>query len=95
MNNSLLPQFQEEENKILEDRYGYGSGLMYFDNNERASIKEFLHQSHSRLIDKIVEMIEEEKMPDDSKEPHFPSEGACINCDHNYALNLIQSKLKQ
>jgi hypothetical protein len=58
---NLLPQFQEEENRLLDDaqflRGNLRGGLDYISTNQLKNIKSFLSSSHSRLIDKIVEMI--------------------------------------
>ena len=95
---SLLPQFQEEENKNFDEitfcyihhgRIPASCDQCFL----QKQVKLFLSSSHSRLIDKIVEMVEGEKLentPDNDNDLYRAREEG-----FNSALNLIQSKLKQ
>jgi len=99
MKNSFLPQFQEEENELFDKNFvddqteRWARIISDSDDFEQIKIvKDFLSSSHSRLIDKIVEMVEGEK--------HNCSNPMCeicgsLECPIDRALSLIQSKLKQ
>jgi hypothetical protein len=116
---SLLPQFQEEENKKFDVlmRKMYISGLL--DGREKANthirVKDIMNgmnttetvtfleemdktlsSSHSRLIDKIVEMVEEKaEFWKKQKAIRYPEYVKGINKCGEELSDFIQSKLKQ
>ena|ERR1035437_5571161 len=78
---NLLPQFQEEENKKFYDYFPSPKSTIDFFN-----ARTFLLESHARLIDKIVEMVEEEKVSNAIPCSYCHGEarsdqGGCSSCD--------------
>src|ERR1035437_5523372 len=116
---SLLPQFQEEENKKFDVlmRKMYISGLLdgRVKANTHIRVKDIMNgmnttetvtfleemdktlsSSHSRLIDKIVEMVEEKaEFWKKQKAIRYPEYVKGINKCGEELSDFIQSKLKQ
>ena len=89
---SLLPQFQEEENKKFDEitfcyihhgRIPASCDQCFL----QKQVKLFLSSSHTRLINKIVEMIR--------KNLHDRASGDEFDMGWNDCAYFIQSKLKQ
>ena len=81
---NFLSQFQEEENRLFVEQFKgkYPDTTWHLNPND---VEDFIHSSHSRLIDKIVEMVE--------KEGYGDVEDDDFATGFNSALSLIQQKL--